>query len=246
MAVRSEQDGMVRIVTIDRADRANAIDLPTSLELSALFDELEHDEATRAVVLTGAGARVFSAGMDLEAVAAGQAGAINGVPGGFAGIVRRTFEKPLVAAVNGAAIGGGFEIVLACDLVVAAANARFALPEVTKGLFPASGGAIRLPVRMPHVLAMECMLLNEPIGAERALELGLVNRVVPPGDALPCAVELATRIAQCPAHAVQTLKRLVSAVLSAPEAARWALNDELASQLTDESTATKESSEPRP
>src|SRR5215203_2796279 len=147
MPVSGWQEGRVRVVVIDRPDRANAIDLETAEALAATFDELERDDDTWAVVLTGAGERVFSAGMDLKAVAAGQADQINSVAGGFAGLVRRDFPKPIVAAVNGAAMGGGFEIVLACDLVVAAEHARFGLPEVTVGLMAASGGAVRLPQR---------------------------------------------------------------------------------------------------
>ena len=196
------------MVTIDRPDRANAIDLETGEALAATFDELERDDATRAVVLTGAGERVFSAGMDLKAVEAGQADAINGVSGGFAGIVRRDFPKPIVAAVNGAAMGGGFEIVLACDLVVAAEHAKFGLPEVTVGLMAASGGAVRLPQRLPWPIAMELLLLGEPVDAQRALELQLVNRVVPGPEVVDAAVELATRLADHDAPAVQAAKRV--------------------------------------
>ena len=148
MPVSGWQQGNVRVVVIDRPDRANAIDLETAEALADTFDALERDDDTAAVVLTGAGERVFSAGMDLKAVEAGQAGQINGVAGGFAGLVRREFPKPIIAAVNGAAMGGGFEIVLACDLVVAAEHARFALPEVTRGLMAASGPAVG-----PHWLA---------------------------------------------------------------------------------------------
>src|SRR5215203_580777 len=149
MPVSGWQQGRVRVVVIDRPDRANSIDLETAEALAAAFDEIERDDDTWAVVLTGAGERVFSAGMDLKAVAAGQADQINSVAGGFAGLVRRDFPKPIVAAVNGAAMGGGFEIVLACDLVVAAEHARFGLPEVTVGLMAASGGAVRLTANGP-------------------------------------------------------------------------------------------------
>ena len=146
--------------------------------------------------------------MDLKAVEAGQADAINGVSGGFAGLVRRDFPKPIVAAVNGAAMGGGFEIVLACDLVVAAEHAQFGLPEVTVGLMAASGGAVRLPQRLPWPVAMELLLLGEPVDAQRALELQLVNRVVPGHEVVDAAVELATRLAAHDPLAVQAAKRV--------------------------------------
>ncbi len=151
--VRREQRGRTHILIIDRPGAANAIDLDTSQALADAFDELETDADTWAVVLTAAGERVFCAGMDLKAVEAGQADAINRVSGGFGGIVRRQFAKPLIAAVNGAAMGGGFELVLACDLAVAAQSARFGLPELRRGLIAASGGALRLARRIPAVTA---------------------------------------------------------------------------------------------
>lgn len=232
MAITRRQHGRVQVVVIDRPERANAIDLAAGEQLSAAFDEIERDDDVRAVVLTGAGERAFCAGMDLRAVEAGQADAINAVPGGFAGIVRRDFPKPLVAAVNGAALGGGFEIVLACDLVVAADTARFGLPEVSHGLIAASGGLVRLPVRIPAALAMEHILLGDAISAGRARELGLVNRVVPAAEVVPAAVELAERICGNSQPALQASKRVARAALTAGEAAAWRLGDELAGTMT--------------
>lgn len=225
------------MVTIDRPDRANAIDLSTAEDLSRVFDELERDDSVRSVVLTGAGERIFCAGMDLKAVAAGQAGAINGVAGGFAGIVRRDFPKPLVAAVNGAAMGGGFEIVLACDLVVASETARFGLPEVGIGLFAASGGAVRLGLRVPPALALEYLMVGEPIPADRARELGLVNRVVEQAAVVDEAVGLAERIGQNAPLAVQASKRIARTAMTAGEASAWQLNTELAVSVGESADA---------
>ncbi|MDE3133621.1 MAG: enoyl-CoA hydratase/isomerase family protein [Acidobacteriota bacterium] len=222
MPARSEQREDICILTIDRPERANSIDLETALELSASLDRLAQDERTRVVVLTGAGGRVFCAGMDLKAVEAGLALEINDVPGGFAGIVRRDFPKPIIAAVEGAAIGGGFEIVLACDMVVAAEQARFGLPEVAHGLIAASGGLIRLPRRIPPALAVEMLLTGEPIGSARALELGLVNRVVPTGSALAAGLELAQTIAARDPAAVSASVRLARAVARGDEERYWA------------------------
>jgi enoyl-CoA hydratase/carnithine racemase len=183
--------------------------------------------------------------MDLTAVEAGQADAINGVPGGFGGLVRRDFPKPIVAAVNGAAMGGGFELVLACDLVVAAEGARFGLPEVTRGLIAASGGLVRLPGRLPAVLAMEHVLLGEPIDAERARATGLVNRVVPAADLLPAALELAERICGNGPLAVRASKRIARAALTGGEPAAWRLNDELAPTVTGSRDAAEGASAAR-
>lgn len=232
MPARSEQREDICILTIDRPERANSIDLETALELSAALDGLAQDERTRVVVLTGAGSRVFCAGMDLEAVQAGLAEEINNVPGGFAGVVRRDFPKPIIAAVEGAAIGGGFEIVLACDLVVAAEQARFGLPEVGHGLIAASGGAIRLPRRIPPAIAVEMLLTGEPIGSARALELGLVNRVVPTGAALAAALELAQTVAARDPAAVSASVRLARAVARGDEERAWASCAELARGLS--------------
>lgn len=232
MGAKCETDEHVGIVTIDRADRANAIDLETAQQMSVIFDELERDERVRTVVLTGAGERIFCAGMDLRAVEAGQAAAINSVPGGFAGIVRRDFPKPLIAAVNGAALGGGFEIALACDLVVAAANARFGLPEVSLGLFAASGGAVRIALRLPSALALEHLLVGDAIEAQCALELGLVNRIAAEGTARDEAVELAHRISRNAPLAVQASKRIARTAMTAGEERAWTLNAQLADLVT--------------
>ncbi|MGH2873570.1 MAG: enoyl-CoA hydratase-related protein [Solirubrobacteraceae bacterium] len=229
---RNEHREGICILTIDRPERANSIDLETALELSAALDELAEDERTRVVVLTGAGDRVFCAGMDLKAVDAGLAQAINDVPGGFAGIVRRDFPKPIIAAVEGAAIGGGFEIVLACDMVVASEQARFGLPEVGHGLIAASGGLVRLPKRIPAALAVEMLLTGEPIDSTRASELGLVNRVVPAGTALAAALELAQTVAARDPAAVRASVTLARAVARGDEEADWASSARLAEEIT--------------
>lgn len=231
MPVHSERRGRVCVVTIDRVERANSIDLDTALKLSAAFDALAADADARAVVLAGAGERTFCAGMDLGEVRAGRAADINGVPGGFGGLVRREFPKPVIAAVEGAAMGGGFELVLACDLVVASASATFALPEVGHGLIAASGGLIRLPRRIPAAVATELLLTGERLDAERARSLGLVNRVVAPGQAVPAAVALAEAIADRDPAAVSATVRLSRQIVRGEEAESWQASDALAASL---------------
>ena len=150
--VEMEHRGATALVTLNRPEARNAISPEVSETMVAVLDEIEADDAVRAVVLTGRG-EVFSAGADLKVVAQGRALEIARVKGGFAGIVNRDFPKPLIAAVNGAALAGGCEIVLACDLVVAADSARFGIPEVQRGLMAAAGGLIRLPKRVPLAIA---------------------------------------------------------------------------------------------
>lgn len=239
MPVLRERRDAVEILTIDREKAANAIDLETSRALADAFDELESDEQARAAVITGAGDRVFCAGMDLTAVRDGTAPAINRVSGGFAGIVRRDFPLPLVAAVNGAAVGGGFEIVLACDLVVAAEHATFGLPEVKRGLFAASGGLVRLARRISPPVAFELVFTGDTIDAQRAERLGLVNRVVGRGRALETALRLAQQIAQNAPLALRASKQLLRSSLNFPEDELWELNAKLAAEVFSSEDATE-------
>jgi enoyl-CoA hydratase len=162
--VLMERRGSTALLTLNRPDARNAISPEVSQTMAGLLDEIEADPALRAVVLTGAG-EVFSAGADLKVVAQGKANDIARGKGGFAGIVTRDFPKPIIAAVNGPALAGGFEIVLSCDLVVAAEGARFGIPEVKRGLMAAAGGLIRLPKRVPLAIALELAMTGDPIDA---------------------------------------------------------------------------------
>ena len=152
---------------------------------------------------------MFCAGADLKVVAAGKANDIARGKGGFAGIVTRYFPKPMIAAVNGPALAGGFEIVLSCDLVVASENARFGIPEVKRGLMAAAGGLIRLPKRIPLATALELAMTGDPIDAQRALQLGLVNRVVAADAVVAEAIALAERIGENSPAAVRASRQLV-------------------------------------
>jgi enoyl-CoA hydratase len=203
--VLTEQRDGILVVTINRPASRNAINADTAERIAAALAELDSDPALAVGVLTGAGG-VFSAGMDLKAFAAGQRPVAAGR--GFAGFVEQPPDKPLIAAVEGWALGGGLEMVLACDLVVAAQGARFGLPEVTRGLAARGGGAFRLPRRIPPALAMEVVLTGQPLTADRAAEHGLVNRLVPDGTALAAACELAAVIARNAPLAVLASKQV--------------------------------------
>jgi enoyl-CoA hydratase/carnithine racemase len=200
-------DGVL-VLTINRPERRNAIDLPTAEAIARALDELDDSPDLRAGVLTGAGG-FFSAGMDLKAYAQTGERPITASRGGL-GIIRRPPSKPLIAAVEGPAMGGGFELALACDLIVASERSMFALPEVKRGQVAAGGGAIRLAQRLPHHLALELLLTGDPLPASRALELGLVNRVVPAEQVLATAVELARAVARNAPLAVAATKRIVA------------------------------------
>ncbi len=220
-----ERRGHIEVVTINRPEVRNAIDYATSVEISDAFDELERDDEVWVVVLTGAGDKAFCAGMDLKAFTHGE---IPEVPGmGFAGLCERSFSKPLIAAVNGAALAGGFEIVLACDLIVASQDARFGIPEVTLGLIAGAGGLIRLPKRIPRSKAWELALTGSPMDAQEAAALGLVNRVVPREDVLDEALVLAELIAKNAPLAVKLAKQVLLQAPELPEAQAWDINNEL-------------------
>jgi enoyl-CoA hydratase len=218
--VELERRDHIAILTLNRPEARNAISPEVSRTMATLLDEVEADPALRAVVLTGRG-EVFSAGADLKVVAQGNANDIARGKGGFAGIVTRDFPKPLIAAVNGPALAGGFEIVLSCDLVVAAEGARFGIPEVKRGLMAAAGGLIRLPKRIPLAIALELAMTGDPIDAPRALQLGLVNRVVPAGQVIDEAIALAERIGENSPVAVRNSRQLVREAAEMSEADGW-------------------------
>jgi enoyl-CoA hydratase len=197
----------VFVITINRPKVRNAVDGATARALAEAFDQLDARDDLAVGVLTGAGG-TFSAGMDLKAYAAGDTPVIPGR--GFAGLTRAHPRTPLIAAVEGWAIGGGTEMALACDLVVAAQDATFGLFEVTHGLVPPEGGIVRLPERIPRNIALELLLTGDPLPAVRAGQLGLVNHLTAPGEALGRAVELATRIAGNAPLAVAAIKRAMT------------------------------------
>lgn len=207
------REGPVLVVTINRPAQRNAIDRATSQAIACAMDELDADPALSLGILTGAGAH-FCAGMDLKAFLRGERVELEGR--GLAGIVETPPGKPLIAAVEGYALAGGCEIALACDLLVAADNAQFGLPEVKRGLIAGSGGLIRLPQRIPRQIALEYALTGAPMPAREARQWGLVNRLTAPGAALEGARALAASVAANGPLAVRMTKRVFA------EAPGWA------------------------
>ncbi len=218
--VRTKQQGSVLLITLDRP-KANAIDSVTSHCLYEVFAGFEQDPALQVAIITGAGARFFSAGWDLNAAADGEAVDADHGPGGFAGLTEYfSLTKPVIAAVNGMAVGGGFELALACDLIVVADHAQFFLPEAQIGIVPDSGGVFRLPKRLPRAIALEMMLTGKRLSASEALSWGLVNDVVASEELIPAALALAERIIASAPLAQRAIKALVAAgeTLSVAEA----------------------------
>lgn len=214
-----ERRGFVQVITINRPQAKNALNRAVAEAVAAAVDELDESDELRVGVLTGAGG-TFSAGMDLKAFLAGETPAIEGR--GLCGITQTPPRKPLVAAVEGWALAGGFELLLACDLVVAAENARFGVPEVTRSLVAAGGAAILLPRRIPFTLALELLLTGDPISAARAAEIGLVNRVAAEGGALEAAITLAERIADNGPLAVAATKSIARQTVDWSTDEAWA------------------------
>ena len=208
-AVHTEVEGQTLVVTLDRP-KANAVDAPTSRLLYDAMVRLRDDPGLRVGVLTGAGDRFFSAGWDLKAAAAGEAADADFGPGGFAGLTEFfDLGKPVIAAVNGMAIGGGFELALAADLMVAAEHAVFSLPEATLGLVADAGGLLRMPTRLPRAVAVELLLTGRRMEAAEAARWGLVTEVVPGDQLLRTALDLAARIcAAAPLSVAATLEVL--------------------------------------
>lgn len=206
--VRTAVDDGVLIITLDRP-KANAINVATSRALHAAFVRLQQEPDLRVAIITGTG-RFFSAGWDLSAAVTGEAIDADHGPGGFAGLTEFfALDKPVIAAVNGLAIGGGFELALAADLILAADTAEFALPEVKLGMMADSGGVLRLPRRLPRAIANELLFTGRRMGAAEALRWGLVNRVVP-ADQLPeAARELARQIVSAAPLPIAALKQVL-------------------------------------
>jgi enoyl-CoA hydratase/carnithine racemase len=215
-----EVRGHVAHLTINRPDAMNAMDSHAHLELSRALDAIGQDEQVRVVILTGAGERAFSAGRDLKEVAAepGMSSEEKQVLAARWREVRRLtdrhdFFKPIIAAVNGMALGGGFELALACDIIVAASHASFALPEPKRGLIATAGGVHRLPRQIPLKVAMGMLLTGQAISAGRAMELGLVNQVVPAAELEDAAAAWADQILECAPLSVQATKQSAMAGL---------------------------------
>jgi enoyl-CoA hydratase/carnithine racemase len=199
----AERDGHVLTVTLNRPERMNALHSPAHFELDTIFNELESDPELWVGILTGAGDRAFSAGNDLRWQAEG--GSRDKPKSGFGGITERFDRtKPMIAAVNGVAMGGGFELALACDVIIAAENARFALPEPKVGLAALAGGLHRLPRAIPIKRAMGMILTARHVPAAEGYELGFVTQLVPEGEALTAAKAFAAQIIECSPVSIRT------------------------------------------
>lgn len=238
-----ERRGHVMVVTINRPQARNAVNEAVCLAVGGALEEADQDTEVRAVVLTGAGDKAFCAGADLKAIARGERIIPEGrEQWGLAGFVGHYISKPTIAAVNGPAIGGGTEIALASDLVVAAETATFGLPEVQRGLVAAAGGAFRLAAQLPQRVALEMLLTGDPITAQQALELHLINRVVPTVEVLDRAVELAERIAANAPLSVQATKRIALGYHGSErpaEAALWELTSKETARVSGSADAAE-------
>lgn len=224
-----ERRDHILVLTINRPKARNAVDGDVWFLIGDALEQAKDDPAVRCIVITGSGDAAFSAGLDLKALAMGT---LNIPPRmakySFAGFVRHFTSKPVIAAVNGKALGGGSELALACDLIVATESASFGLPEVKRGLIAGGGGVFRITEAVPQKIALELLMTGEPISSTEAARWGLVNRVVPDGTALDAALELAAQIAKNAPLAVQASKRLAYRIVDGEpegEPRMWAEND---------------------
>ena len=224
--IRTRTDGPVLEVTIDRP-KANAIDLAASRRLNEVFTSFRNDAALRVAIVTGAGERFFSPGWDLKAAAAGEASDEDWGVGGFGGLnYPRNLDKPLIAAVNGIACGGGFEIVLGTDIIVMEEHARFALPEINVGVL-ADAGTIKLRRRIPYHVAVEFLMTGRWMDAAEAKHWGLANHVVPKGESLARAREIAQQLAAGPPLLFPAIKQPLRHTEMVAEHAAFELHDSL-------------------
>jgi enoyl-CoA hydratase len=247
-AVLTERRDGVLLITINRPEVRNAVNGAVAEGIGTALEELDADGALSVGVLTGAGG-YFCAGMDLGAFATGERPWY--ADRGFAGITQRAARKPLIAAIEGFAVAGGFEIALACDLIVAARGAKLGIPETKRALVAAGGGLLRLPRRMPYHMVMELALTGDPLPAERFHEFGVVNRVADPGEAVTVAVDLARSIAKNAPLAVVASKRVLEEQQDWPTGEMWerqrAISDPVfaSEDAREGAVAFKEKREPR-
>lgn len=204
----------VAVITLDRPEKRNAINSEMTRALDAAVKRVEADPDIRVAILTSSNDQVFCAGADLGAISAGKGHELFSRDGGFAGFVYHPRSKPWIAATKGATLAGGFELALACDMIVAADSCSFGLPEVKRSLIAGAGGVIRLPKALPSAIAMEMVATGDPIDAARAYALGLVNRVVPVGEVLDAALALAATIA---ANAPLAVREAIGLARQAPD-----------------------------
>jgi len=218
----------VQVISINRPQVRNAINRAVSEAVAAAVDELDERTDLTLGIITGTGGN-FCTGMDLKAFLAGELVALPGR--GLAGFIQRPPRKPMIAAVEGWAVAGGFEIALACDLIVAARDARFGLPEVRRGLVAAAGGLLRLPRRIPPAIAKQLALTGEPLSAADASRLGLANELTEPGQALDGALDLARRITPNGPLAVRTTKQILDQALDWTVAEGFSRQEPMVAQI---------------
>lgn len=246
--VLTERRGHILVITMNRPEVRNAFDLETADAMSRAVDELDGDQELRAGVLTGAGGH-FSSGMDMKAFLTGNVPYV--AHRGIFGIVNEPPTTPLIGAVEGAALAGGFELMLVCDLVVAAADVELGINEVQRGTCASAGGLMKLPHRIPMAVAAEMALTGNAIDAERALQLGLVNRIAEPGQALAGALELAESVARNAPLALEASKKVLYGTLDWTSDEAWSKQGEIVGPIWDSedaregSLAFKEKREPR-
>lgn len=214
----------IAVVTLNRPRERNTINGELTLALNAAARTIERDRAIRVAVLTGAGSDFFCAGADVKVLAAGQSASIFTADGNLAGFVRVERSKPWIAALNGRALGGGCEIALTCDMIVASEEVSFTMPEVKRGLAPTSGGAFRLPRALPRAIALEVMTTGLPLSAERAFRYGLINRLVPREKVLEEALQLARDIAVNSPSGVRAALKMARDAHGRSESELWDLS----------------------
>lgn len=224
-AVLTERHERILQITINRPEQRNAVNAAVAQGIASALDELDADAGLSLGVLAGAG-KGFSAGMDLKAFVAGEVPYVG--DRGFAGITQRSSAKPLIAAIEGFAMAGGLEVAISCDLIVAARGARLGIPEVKRSLVAAGGGLLRLPRMLPRNVAMELALTGEPIDAERGFELGLINRLAEPGQALQSALGLAELVAANGPLALAATKRILTESVDWPDSEFFVRQGEIA------------------